>query len=335
MHDIHDLSYPRALDCGLYNPHEAIVAPVADFLTSCGVDFQFNTIVSDIVMDPTSEQKRVSAICAHREDERDHKIELSPNDIVIVSLGSTMSGTTAGSNTEPPSLELIEIEKDLDENWLLWLELCTKNPKFGNAYNFCTRMPESRLESFTVTLKDHEFFARFHELTDNQPGSAAFVTLKDSRWLISLNIPRQPLFPDQPDGVQVLWGYGLCPEAEGNFVKKSMLVCSGEEIMTEILSHLQFPVERILKNSITIPSVVPRMTATLLPRTCGDRPRVIPEGMENLALIGHFVDIPDEVVVTMDYGVRGAQMAVRQLMGLDVETKKSKRSLAINVLGPL
>ncbi|KAF7595703.1 hypothetical protein BBP40_005147 [Aspergillus hancockii] len=336
MHDIHDLSFPRALDCGRYNRHEAIVSPVADFLTSRGVDFQFNTIVSDIVMEPAGDQSRVSAICAHKEDERDHKIELGPNDIVIVSLGSVMSGTATGSNTKPPSVELMEIEKDLDENWLLWLELCTKNPKFGNAYNFCTRMRESRLESFTITLKDPGFFTRFLELTDNQPGTAAFVTLKESSWVLSLNIPKQPLFPGQPDGVQVFWGYGLCPEAEGNFVPKPMLACSGEEIMTEILYHLEFPIEGIRNNSITIPSVVPRMTATLLPRTCGDRPQVIPEGVNNLALIGQFVDIPDEVVVTMDYGVKGAQMAVRQLMGLDVEKKKpKKKTSAINLLGLL
>ncbi|KAE8370919.1 oleate hydratase [Aspergillus caelatus] len=331
MHDVHDINFPRVLDCGRYNRHEAIVAPIAHFLTSQGVDFQFNTIVSDIVIDPRNEN-RVSAICAHRDGERDHKIVLGPNDIVIVSVGSVMSGTTTGSNTKPPSLGLMEIDNDLDENWLLWLELSTKNPKFGNAYNFCTRMRESRLESFTVTLKDPEFFNRFCKLTDNQPGTAAFVTLKDSSWIISLNIPQQPLFPDQPGDVQVLWGYALCPEAEGDHVKKPMLSCSGEEIMTEILHHLQFPVETILKNSITIPCVVPRMTATMLPRACGDRPQVIPEGMANLALIGQFVDIPDEVVVSMDYGVRGAQMAVRRLMGLDIEGKKSKRSSAISLL---
>lgn len=122
MHDVHDLNFPRVLDCGRYNRHEAIIAPVAHFLTSQGVDFQFNTIVSDIVMDPKNEN-RVSAICAHREDEPDHKIVLGQDDIVIVSVGSVMSGTTMGSNTEPPSLELMEIDKDLDENWLLWLEL--------------------------------------------------------------------------------------------------------------------------------------------------------------------------------------------------------------------
>lgn len=60
-------------------------------------------------------------------------------------------------------------ENDLDENWLLWLELATKDAKFGNAYNFCMRMSESRLESFTITLRNPTFFDRFIDLTGDEP----------------------------------------------------------------------------------------------------------------------------------------------------------------------
>ncbi|RAK99539.1 uncharacterized protein BO80DRAFT_359089 [Aspergillus ibericus CBS 121593] len=315
MHDIHELNGCRRLDGGRFNRHESIVSPIAQFLSSQGVDFRFHTTVTDIITSPSSsEPHRVSAIKAIHENEPEHTISLGEWDIVLVSLGSVMSGTTTGTNTSPPSLELMEIEKDLDENWLLWLELSTKNPIFGNAYNFCTRMCESRLESFTVTLSTPDFFNRFIALTKDQPGSSTFVTLKDTPWLISLSLPQQPLFPDQPSNIQVLWGYAMYPDRDGEFIKKPML-------------------EWILDHSITIPCVVPRMAATLLPRTGGDRPRVIPPGIDNLGLIGQFVEIPSEVAVTMDYGVRGAQMAVRQLMGLDMRKPSSKRSSAINLLG--
>ncbi|KAK1141857.1 hypothetical protein N8T08_008370 [Aspergillus melleus] len=335
MHDIHDLNAPRPLDRGHFNRHDAIISPVARFLRSRGVDFRFHTTVTDIIMEPRNECGRVAAIKCVKEKEPEHTITLGSSDIVIVSLGSVMSGATTGDNTTPPSLELMEIEKDLDENWLLWLELCTKHPKFGNAYNFCTRMKESRLERFTVTLHSDTFFKSIVEVTGNPPGSASFVTLKDSSWLISISIPEQPLFPDQPANIQVFWGYSLHPEKEGNFVKKPMLNCAGEEIMTELLGHLKLPPDGILGKSITIPCVVPRMTAALLPRSTGDRPHVIPDGITNLGLIGHFVDMEDEVVVTTDYGVRGAQMAVYGLMGLDRRMRKSKRSSAINLLGLL
>ncbi|PLB45065.1 67 kDa myosin-cross-reactive antigen family protein [Aspergillus steynii IBT 23096] len=335
MHDIHELNTPRPIDRGHFNRHDAITSPVAHFLESRGVDFRFHTKVTDIIMEPHNECGRVSAIKYTRDQQPEQIITLGGNDIAIVSLGSVMSGATTGTNISPPSLELMEIEKDLDENWLLWLELSTKHPKFGNAYNFCTRMQESRLETFTVTLRSDTFFKSFVDLTGDQPGSTSFVTLKDSAWLISLSVPNQPLFPDQPAHIQVFWGYALHPDKEGDIVKKPMLNCSGEEIMTELLHHLRFPTEEIIPESITIPCVVPRMTATLLPRASEDRPQVIPERMTNLGLIGQFVDIDEEVVVTTDYGVRGAQMAVYRLMGMDREMRKSKRSSAINLLGLL
>jgi oleate hydratase len=107
-------------------------------------------------------------------------------------------------------------------------------------------------------------------------------------------------------------------------MKKPMLSCSGQEIMTEVLHQLDLPVEETLAQSITIPCVMPRMTAALLPRNHSDRPKVVPQGMTNMALIGQFVDISGEIV-TIDYMVRGAQMAVHQLMGLERQLKKSKR----------
>ncbi|KAL5356089.1 67 kDa myosin-cross-reactive antigen family protein [Aspergillus floccosus] len=337
MHDIHDLNRPRRLDRGRYNRHEAIIAPIAQFLISSGADFQFNTTVTDIITQCTSSSStcRITEIHTTKDDNPEHVINLKPDDIVVVSLGSVMSGAATGTNITPPSIEFMEVDKDLDENWLLWLELSTKDARFGNAYNFCTRMSESRIASFTITLKNQDFFNRFVQLTGDKPGTGSLVTIKDSRWLITLKIPQQPLFPNQPKDVYVLWGYALYPEHNGNFVNKSMINCSGEEVFTEILHQLQFPVEKILRDSITIPCLVPRGTATLLPRACGNRPPIIPERMENIALIGQFVDIPDEPVVTQDYMVRGAQIAINELMGLNQSIKKGKKHPAIHLMGLL
>lgn len=78
----------------------------------------------------------MTALRTVHKDEREETIDIGPQDITIVSLGSVLSGASHGSNTEPPSLEIMEIEKDLDENWLLWLELATKHPKFGKHTTF-------------------------------------------------------------------------------------------------------------------------------------------------------------------------------------------------------
>jgi oleate hydratase len=311
----HGLDRACQLDVGRYNAHESVIAPLADFLLSRGVDFRFRTTVTDLIFEPSHQQ--VSTICAVPENEPAITIEVRQQDIVIVSVGSVISGATTGTNESPPSLELLECDKNLDDNWLLWLELSSKDSKFGNPYNFCTRVGESRQESFTATLKNNpQFFERFVQLTGDEPGTGTFVTLKHSSWLLTLSLPQQPMFPDQPVDVQVFWGYAAFPEKEGDYVKKPMLKCSGEEIMTEILHQLQFPIEGILPGSITIPCVMPRKSAPLLRRDGCDRPLVVPDGMRNTAVIGHFVEIPNEIPVSMDYCVRGAQMAINHLMGL-------------------
>ena len=38
----------------------------------------------------------------------------------------------------------------------------------------------------------------------------------------------------------------------------------------------------------------------------GGRPKVIPEGSRNLALVGQYVEIERDVVFTVEYSVRGA-----------------------------
>jgi oleate hydratase len=308
--------------------------PIVHFLQNQGVDFRLRTKVTDIIVNSDCGTETVSAIRVLH-DSSQETITIHPDDIVIVSLGSVTSGASSGTNKSPPFLDTIVPENELDENWSLWLNLGTKHPRFGGPYNFCTRVTESRLETFTVTLKDAEFFKRFVKLTCDKPGVGSLVSLKDSNWKINVCIPRQPFFAGQPDDVQTFWGYGLCPDREGNFVKKKMLFCSGEEIMTELLWHLGFPPESILNNCITIPCVMPRRTASLLPRTLGDRPPVIPEKMTNLALVGQFVEIPDETTASMDYGVRGAQLAVSRLMDIQKEPERTRKRSILSFLGLL
>ncbi|PYH49590.1 oleate hydratase [Aspergillus saccharolyticus JOP 1030-1] len=277
----------------------------------------------------------VSAIIAHPFNEPEQTIRVQPHDIVLVSLGSAMSGSSLGSNTTAPPLYQMEADHELDENWLLWLELTTKDPRrLGNAYNFCTRLEESRLESFTITLRAGgnciiDRITGAGTGIQTVKGNGLFVSLIDAPWVVSLHVPPQPVFPDQPGHVQVLWGYALYPERKGEVVQKTMLECTGEEILREVLAQLNFKdaeMERILQGALTVPCVVPRMAAGLLPRGEGNRPRVIPPAIRNLGLIGQFVEIEGETGVTaMEYSVLGAQMAVRKLIGRQAATEEHQQ----------
>ena len=170
-------------------------------------------------------------------------------------------------------------------------------------------------------MHDPIFLRIVNELTGNVPGEGGLVTFPDSAWLASIVIPHQPHFIGQPDGVSVLWGYGLSVDKPGDFVKKSMSACTGAEIMTEVMGHLRITAEaaKILSTSICIPCMMPFITSQFLRREKGDRPQITPKGSQNFAFIGQFCEMPDDVVFTVEYSIRSAQTAVYALLGLKLE----------------
>jgi oleate hydratase len=61
---------------------------------------------------------------------------------------------------------------------------------------------------------------------------------------------------------------------------------------------------------------MPFVTSQFLPRETGDRPLTLPKNSHNLAFIGQFCELPDDVVFTVEYSVRSAQVAVYGLLDL-------------------
>ena len=244
-------------------------------------------------------------------------IEVHPHDICLITLGSMTSSSSLGTNSTPPAKPLATLPHS-DPSWALWHQLSLDTPRFGHPNNFSTRIPESTWLSFTTTLHTPSglFLSHLTQFTGNAPGTGALTTFKDSAWGLSIVIPHQPHFLSQPADVQVFWGYGLHPSAPGNYIQKPMSACTGAEILEELLAHLRFPLHPTLDHATTIPCLMPYITAQFLTRSKGDRPPVIPHGSTNLAFVGQFVEIADDVVFTVEYSVRAAQMAVYGLMGL-------------------
>lgn len=61
---------------------------------------------------------------------------------------------------------------------------------------------------------------------------------------------------------------------------------------------------------------MPYITSQFLPRGPGDRPAVVPYKATRLAFVGQFCEVPHDVVFTVEYSIRSAQMAVYALLGL-------------------
>jgi oleate hydratase len=310
---ISDLSGVRRTE---YNQYDSIILPMTEWLKAQGVDFQYDCLVTKLDFKTEETKKTVVGINCNK-DKKEEKIVVEDGDFVFVTIGSLTAGADLGSTTTAPKLN----DKSVGGDWNLWESIAKESPEFGRPEVFNERVEESMWESFTVTLKDPTMFNKIIEYSGNQPGTGALMTFKESGWFMSIVLHNQPHFMNQPDNVQAFWGYALFPYKEGDFVKKRMIDCTGEEILTELLFHLNFKedMNKILKTSICIPCIMPFITSQFLTRSKGDRPQVVPECSTNLAFLGQFAEIPDDVVFTVDYSARSAQMAVYKFLQLDKE----------------
>ena len=143
--------------------------------------------------------------------------------------------------------------------------------------------------------------------------------MKDSSWDLGFIIHSKPFFPDQPENVDVFWGYGLRGNSVGDFVKKPMVECTGDEVLTEFLYHLglEDAAEQFLAHARVSLAGMPYITSQFMPRATGDRPSVIPAGCVNLGFLGQFVEVDDDCVFTVETSVRTAMEAVYGLLQLD------------------
>jgi oleate hydratase len=300
----------------VYNQYDSMVRPLHKWLDARGVKFELNTRVTNLGFRDQDGKARVERISYERAAQPG-QLAVGADDLVFVTLGSMTEASSLGGMEVVPSLK----GKTDGGAWTLWEKIAAGRPEFGHPSVFADHVEESKWVSFTTTLHSPTFLRIVRDITGNVPGEGGLITFPESGWLASIVIPHQPHFIGQPEDVGVLWGYGLRVDAPGNFVKKPMSACTGREIMTEVLGHLRVASDapEILSNSICIPCMMPFITSQFLRREKGDRPQIIPAGSKNLAFIGQFCELPEDVVFTVEYSIRSAQAAVYALLGLKRE----------------
>ncbi len=177
-----------------------------------------------------------------------------------------------------------------------------------------------------MTTLDEKILPYIEAICKRDPLSGGVVTggivsVKDSSWLLSWTINRQPQFRAQPEGQVCVWLYGLFTDVPGDYVKKPMRDCTGKEICEEWLYHLGVPEEQIEElaehSANTVPCMMPYITAFFMPRADGDRPLVVPEGAVNFAFIGQFAETPRDTIFTTEYSMRTGMEAVYTLLDID------------------
>lgn len=296
-----------------YNQYESVILPIKKYLDSHNVNFITNTTVTDI--DFKDDETITAKIIYINKNGKEEKIILNDNDLCIMTNACMTDSATLGDyKTAAPK----PIEKPISGE--LWYKVAQKKPNLGNPEPFFGNVQETNWESITVTLKGNKFLKIIEDFTTNIPGSGALMTFKDSSWLMSMVVAAQPHFKAQDANTTIFWAYGLYTDRLGDYVKKPMKDCTGEEIFDELLYHLHLidRKEEIKKDIINvIPCMMPYVDAQFQPRKMTDRPNVVPKGSTNFAMISQFVEIPEDMVFTEEYSVRAARIAVYTLLGIN------------------
>jgi oleate hydratase len=322
IHHINGLPDFSSLKFTKYNQYESLVLPLITWLQQQGVKVQFDTQVMNVVFDIAPE-KKVARRIEWIHEGRTGGLDLTENELVFVTNGSLVENSEWGDHHTAAKFDPIVHDGG---SWHLWRNIAAQDASFGRPDKFCMRPEESQWESASITTLDERIPAYIEKIAKRPTRSGkvvtgGIVTVRDSSWLLSWTVNRQPHFKKQPPGQTVVWFYALFTDKPGDYVKKPMRDCTGEEITREWLFHLGVPANEIdqmaVDAAITRPCMMPFITSFFLTRNGTDRPKVVPDGVRNFAFIGQFAESPRDCIFTTEYSVRTGMEAVYQL--LDIE----------------
>ena len=322
IHHVGGLPDLRALRFTRYNQYESMILPMIRYLEGHGVRFHYNTKVTNIEFELTEGKKQARTICLLVDDEAE-RVDLTENDLVFITNGGCVENSSMGSQNKPAAYNT---ELREGGGWDMWRKIAAQDPDFGHPDKFCHDPEKTNWMSATVETLDQRIIPYIKNICKRDPFTGhvvtgGIVTVKDSSWLMSWTINRQPQFRDQPKDHCLVWVYSLFTDKPGDFVKKPMRDCTGKEICMEWLYHIGVPEEQIedlaANSANTVPVMMPYIDAFFMPRAYGDRPKVVPDGSVNFAFLGQFAETPRDTIFTTEYSMRTGMEAVYTLLNVD------------------
>ena len=322
IHHIGGLPDFTALRFTKYNQYESMILPMVKYLENAGVVFHYNTKVVNVEFDVTSNRKQATRIEIEAEGET-RFVDLTEDDLVFITNGGCVENSAMGSQNTPAPYNP-EIKPG--GGWDMWRRIAAQSPDFGNPDKFCYDSELCNWMSATVETLDQRIIPYITNICKRDPFTGKVVTggivsVKDSSWLLSWTINRQPQFRSQPKDHCLVWVYALFNDKPGDYVKKPMRDCTGKEICMEWLYHIGVPeneIEELAENSAnTVPVMMPYIDAFFMPRNDTDRPKVVPDGAVNFAFIGQFAETARDTIFTTEYSMRTGMEAVYTLLNVD------------------
>ncbi len=322
IHHIGGLPDFKALRFTRYNQYESMILPMVKYLEGHSVQFHYNTKVVNVEFDIQPQKKLAKRVELLREGNQEF-VDLTENDLVFITNGGCVENSSMGSQNEPASYNT-EIRPG--GGWDMWRKIAAQDPAFGNPDKFCYDPEQTNWMSATVETLDQRIIPYIKNICQRDPFTGGvvtggIVTVKDSSWLLSWTINRQPQFRAQPKDHCLVWVYALFSDVPGDYVKKPMRDCTGKEICMEWLYHLGVPEDQIEDlasvSANTVPVMMPYIDAFFMPRNDTDRPKVVPDGAVNFAFLGQFAETARDTIFTTEYSMRTGMEAVYTLLDVD------------------
>ncbi len=326
VHHIDGLPDFSALRFTKLNQYESLILPLVKYLESHGVRIEYGMDVQNVVFESVGGKKTAKQII-YKKDGKEQTIDLVEDDLVFITNGCCTDTSRYGDQTHAPDLS--DLHNGKGESWDMWKRIADQvnDGSFGNPDAFCSDIEATNWMSATVATSNEEILQHIIKICKRDPRAGkvttgGIVTVKDSvdNWYLSWTINRQPQFKSQDKNTVLIWVYSLHTDREGNYVKKPMRECTGEEVCREWLYHIGVPedkIEPLAKECNTTTCFMPYINAFFQPRKNEDRPLVVPNGAVNFAFIGQFAETPRDTIFTTEYSMRTGMESVYTLMNID------------------
>lgn len=327
VHHIDGLPDFSALRFTKYNQYESMILPLIEYLKKHDVVVQFGMDVKNVVIEDIDGKKTAKELI-YVKDNKEQSIPLTADDLVFITNGCCTDTSCYGDQTHAPDLS--HIVNGQGESWDLWKNIAkqAKHDEYGHPDVFCSDTEATNWMSATVETSNEDIIQHIMNICKRDPRAGkvttgGIVTVKDSvnNWFLSWTINRQPQFRSQNKDTVLVWLYALHTDTEGNYIKKAMRDCTGEEICQEWLYHIGMDESKIKDYSEnacnTTTCFMPYINAFFQPRKNVDRPKVVPEGAVNFAFIGQFAETPRDTIFTTEYSMRTGMESVYTLLNVD------------------
>lgn len=327
VHHIDGLPDFSALRFTKYNQYESMILPLIEYLKKHDVDVQFSMDVKNVIIEDVDGKKTAKELI-YVKDNKEQSIPLTADDLVFITNGCCTDTSCYGDQTHAPDLS--GIVNGQGESWDLWKNIAkqAKHDEYGHPDVFCSDTEATNWMSATVETSNEDIIQHIMNICKRDPRAGkvttgGIVTVKDSvnNWFLSWTINRQPQFRSQNKDTVLVWLYALHTDTEGNYIKKAMRDCTGEEICQEWLYHIGMDESKIKDYSEnacnTTTCFMPYINAFFQPRKNVDRPKVVPEGAVNFAFIGQFAETPRDTIFTTEYSMRTGMESVYTLLNVD------------------